>query len=394
MSQFHIQNPNMKFHIKSPSNSSLSMSAIVIDPTTKFTTNYKLAIKYYLHRKFTKSFQLTYPLIKSLLANPSIITSHLKLKIYKLYLSILSLLLHELTTHKITHLSSSMRAVNFPTYLSENNQISSSLLSDFYSGGIYKQVFDLELTDHPDVVLMCFIVESSNGFSLNDLKEQVESYLTQCGVLPTPAMGNLNEELIKVMKFYLSHIILKSESLSSTEELITRLFISDDNLLDEWLNWLHAYVAKSETLAKDNEWEEDDEEINCHEEYDNENDVNFPVSETSLNESNVDNGIIEKIRKKKVKKLKKKPSKPNALILKSPDRNIGFALRWMNGFSKLVGFDIYSKFLKPGMMIMMIITLILSFGSTIKTVKFRRFLLWLYDKINSTLKMALKVSYM
>lgn len=370
------------------------MSSIVIDPTTKFTTNYKLAIKYYLHRNFTKSFQLINPLIKSLLANPSIITSNLKLKIYKLYLSILSLLLRELTTNEISHLSPATRALNFSSFLSKNNQVSSSLLSDFYSGGIYKQIFDLELVDHPDVVLMCFIIESSNGFSLNNLKKQVESYLTQCGVLPTPDMGTLNENLNKVLKFYLSHIILKSENLSSTKEAITRLFISDDNLLDEWLNWLHAYIAKSEISANDNEWVDEDEEINYYEEYDNENDVNYPVNQTSLNESNVHSGTIEKTRKKKLKKAKKEASKPNASIVKSSNTNIGFTLRCMSGFNKLVGFDIYSKLLKPGMIIMIIITLILSFSSSIKTIKLRRLLFWLYERISGTLKMALKVSYM
>lgn len=239
---------------------------VTVDLTTKFTTQYNLAVKYYLHRNFNKSFKLVQPVVEELRTNPNVVGPALVAKLAKIYFSLLSLLLNEVINTKLLRLSIPRHSLNFPDYLSEkeDTHFADAILDDFNHDGLYRLVGDLHLSDNEEIVLMCFMTESSNNMKAESLQRQVESYLSLRGLYPGPIsdsdLGADNGEgstLRKIVQLYLSQIILKYHGVEKAVNVIERMFVTDETGVQKWVAWI---LACDKTARSANSEEEDDDE--------------------------------------------------------------------------------------------------------------------------------------
>lgn len=247
---------------------------VVVDPTTRFTSQYSLAVKYYLHRNFNKSFKLVHPLIEELRRDPQTVDAALVAKIAKIYLSLVSLMLNEVINLKLLKLSIPRHSLNFPDYIggNENPHFATALLEDFNNGGLFRLVHELHLAGNDEIVLQCFVTEAANNLKPDSLQKQVESYLSQRGLFPGPltdaAFGEEDSSgristLRKIEQFYLSQCILKNQGIEKARNAIERLFVIDDEAVHRWIDWIQACDANmrgAEEEADENDEDEDDEE--------------------------------------------------------------------------------------------------------------------------------------
>ncbi|KAG0691163.1 hypothetical protein C6P40_004414 [Pichia californica] len=275
-------------------NKFMSDTPVTIDDASRFTTQYNLAVKNYLHRNFNKSFKLILPLIDELRLSPYLINEVLRVKIIKIYFTLISLLLNEITNVKLLKLTIPNHSINFPDYLSH----AESILTNFNNDGLFKLVNDLKLSYNGDVVLSCLLTESTNKLKFESLKSQVESYLTHQGLYPGPINNTMmknngtnvnNNE--KIMEFYLSEVLLKNIGLNETKEIIQRLFVIDDVSIKKWIDWIGICNEKinsksnelPEDIYRDYEEENDDSDdaiYDSYDDYDDHDDPGYTFAET------------------------------------------------------------------------------------------------------------------
>ena len=242
---------------------------VTVDPTTKFTTQYNLAVKYYLQRNFNKSFKLVHPLVEELRTNPNVIGPALVAKLAKVYFSLLSLLLNEVINTKLLKLSIPRHSLNFPDYLSGQGDMhfADAILDDFNNNGLYRLVGDLHLSDNEQIVLMCFMTESSNNMKAESLKKQVESYLSLRGLYPGPISDSIlgaddgeDSTLRKILQLYLSQVILKYYGVEKAINIIERLFVIDEAGVQKWVAWIQNCDKNARSASSEEEDDEDEDD--------------------------------------------------------------------------------------------------------------------------------------
>ncbi|GMG19768.1 unnamed protein product [Ambrosiozyma monospora] len=96
--------------------------------STHYQRNYQVAIKHYLNRNFERAWDAVYPSITHILNDDikSIDTS-LTLKLFKLYLSLIDLIIKEINHHRLTTVTASKEDLKFPRII-ENEALSSELI--------------------------------------------------------------------------------------------------------------------------------------------------------------------------------------------------------------------------------------------------------------------------
>lgn len=267
-------NNNNNTHRSPMSSSVAEIPPLTMDSSAKFKTQYNLAVKYYLHRNFNKSFKLIYKLIEELKGDPYIVGSNLRAKIVKVYFSLVSLLLNEIVNLKVLKLSIPNQSLNFSDFI-KNSDFTTAFLTDFNNNGLFNLIEDLQLSDNDEVLLVCFITEESNNLNLQNLRIQIESYLSKYGLYPGPIKTRdltNQQSKSKILEFYFSNIILKNEGIEKTKDLIRKLFIIDDDSenVEKWITWIEAYDKNIKDL---NNSDEDNNEVEDDEDYDYDDDV-------------------------------------------------------------------------------------------------------------------------
>lgn len=274
------------------SRASASPSPVVmVDPTTKFTTQYNLAVKYYLQRNFNKSFKLVHPLIEELRTNPNVISPALVAKLAKVYFSLLSLLLNEVINTKLLKLSIPRHSLNFSDYLSGQGDIhfADAILDDFNNNGLYRLVGDLHLSDNEQIVLMCFMTESSNNMKAESLQKQVESYLSLRGLYPGPISDSIlraedgeDSTLRKILQLYLSQVILKYHGIEKAINIIERLFVIDEAGVQKWVAWIQNCDKNARTASSEEEDEDEDDDAIYEESYGESDEEGYASDNTAI----------------------------------------------------------------------------------------------------------------
>lgn len=282
----------------------------MVDASVRFTSQYNVAIKCYLHRNFDRSLTLIYPLIKEIRNSPACVDAIdpvLKTKLIKLYLSLLALFLNEYRNHQLLDLSTHKHSLNFSNYLASSNPATEEILLDFNNAGIYNLIAQLGMMDQYDIVLMGFTVELDNNFNRTALKNQVETYLKLQNILPTVTDQTRcgHRGLKKIVEFYLSQIIMDESGIDGAIQLIQRMFVYDSDAGEKWLGWIKsvqletsraAIVENDATLAEDGD--SDDAVYDLESDYDDESDLTddthktFP-SELQSRSSSTSMGLVK-----------------------------------------------------------------------------------------------------
>ncbi|QPG76512.1 hypothetical protein FOA43_003901 [Brettanomyces nanus] len=218
----------------------------------KVRTEYQLAIKQYLNRNFSHSWDIISPLVNT--PDYHSVDKLLMVKCFKLYLSLVDLILKDLNYEK----DNEAHIVSFPEYIIGGSQRAEGerIYSEFMDGLLLRQIkkiFDYDLASvDPELVLMCFIIEFSNAFPLGRLREQMEAYLTYAGVLE----GGVDDSALQdprkenVLTFYLMRVMVKMGKVEESKDLICRIYVKDDEKVLKFLRILEERVKKEEQLEK------------------------------------------------------------------------------------------------------------------------------------------------
>ncbi|VEU19829.1 DEKNAAC100036 [Brettanomyces naardenensis] len=382
----------------SSSNDSDRYYGVDLSTQTKVKTQYQLAIRQYLNRNFSRAWEIMSPLIDMVLSSHGdrdhySIDRHLTVKCYKLYLSLLDLILKDVNLESSDNLQ---YEANFPEYLLSGSQRAEGdrIRDEFMRGLLMNQVgslYDHDLVSaDPELLLMCFIIEFSNGFPLLKLREQMEAYLTYVGLL----VGSINPTALQdqrkenVLSFYLMQVMVKMGRADESRDLICRIFVADDARAESYLERLDAAVAK-EGEGGEAEKKKKKKEIRKR-------------VKTVKRKTEEDNSLREKIQREKAKRLDaekqnrvandnerrvSQPSGPKLSMLTSLQNYVMNS--WFN-----IGRRPLSDLLKPAVLLVFILSLLISLNGLRRQARLRRFLAWFLQRLRDTLTMAFKVTYL
>lgn len=229
----------------------------------KVKTQYEMAIRYYLNRSFVSSWKIVYPLIRQIMTlsakdraaqSSASLDKLLTIKCFKLYMTLVDLLLKSLNPE------SSQPRTDFDSYVNdEDGQIEAEAIRhQFMHGTLLKQVMQIYNGIIADVdaelFLMCCVIEFSNGFPLQQLRSQLEKYLVAVKILhgtdyeTFEALKDARKE--NVLKFYLMQVMVKTENVHESRDLICRIFVTDEGRLKEYMALFDSAVKKSKEDAK------------------------------------------------------------------------------------------------------------------------------------------------
>ncbi|CAH2450859.1 hypothetical protein PP7435_CHR4-0482 [Komagataella phaffii CBS 7435] len=396
-----------------PSNSTVANNSSDLGPEllqNRLNNNYQLAIRQYLNKNFAKSWTLVTSLISQLDLNDIHVIGSSEMSveeasqdelvsnIYKLYLSLIDLLLKE-----------------------DQNSVGNGLYEEihtiFQEGVIFRQIVQVynhnyHLID-PELALMCFIIELSNKFPLVNLDEQMETYLLKNDVfaqpfhinqLPGPMDASISVQdrrllsLERVVEFYLVHVLSQMNQIPRAKELIARIFSSDaqrvlrySSLLDE-----HLHKVKEAELLREKELL--DRERN-HKHFKKDFFSKKPGNDTAKQTRQVSRPMGPKSQDDK--KLQRPSSTPRQVSLLDKLKRLLFPPYSVSNTPQVHWILQMQRFIRPLVASCFIISLLLfvqklstSKSNLMAQLKRLRVSLWvLLAKILDTFRMAFKISY-
>ncbi|GME70760.1 unnamed protein product [Ambrosiozyma monospora] len=209
--------------------------------TSHYQRNYQVAIKHYLNRNFDRAWDAVYPSITEILNDDTNnIDTSLTLKLFKLYLSLIDLIIKEINHHRLTTVTVSKEDLKFPRII-ENEALSSELIDNFLKGELLQQLKQISPANEqldPGLLLMCFIIELSNGFDPTTIRIQVEEYLIREGILvngkPTVIQDDNDMTNLKMVEFYLFCVLPKLNQHDVSKKYIKVLFSYDATRFGKW----------------------------------------------------------------------------------------------------------------------------------------------------------------
>ncbi|KAG7691852.1 hypothetical protein KL930_002763 [Ogataea haglerorum] len=313
----------------------------------KYGKLYELAIKLYLNRNFEKAWSLISPIVENLPEahnDGTEIERPLLVKIFKLYLSLIDLKLKRETrdSHDFLNSEYSKRLQQGVLFIQIRN--------------IYNEEYD---RIDPELLLLCFIVELSNGFPLIELRAQLELYLTFNGILSNETKQTMRSSgMMRIAEFYLLHILPKFNEFRRSEKLINRIFAEDDYRRDHCLSILNQIVTSYKA-----------------------GDKKVPSS-TDFNEQRL------KTRRRKHGKRIQEHVDDNSPMIADDNNGIYRFLKNALSTHQLRGLK---KVVIRGTFLIFILGIII--GSCQMYSRIRGRLLWFFMKVRQTLGMALKITY-
>ncbi|KAG7808829.1 hypothetical protein KL921_003911 [Ogataea angusta] len=315
-----------------------------------YRKQYELAIKLYLNRNFDKAWLLIAPIVDSLPETNNGrtgIEKPLLVKIYKLYLSLIDLKLKQEIGNSQDPLNSkySKRLQRGELFIQIRN--------------IYHDEYDCI---DPDLLLLCFIVELSNGFPLIELRAQLEMYLNFNGVFSHEMKQTVRSPgMTRIAEFYLLHILPKFNDFRKSEKLIRRIFAEDDYRKDHCLSILNEVVFTNKAGIKK------------------------VASSTEFDEER------PKARKKRRGKRIEQPLDDESHMTAN-ERNVIY--RFLKSALSMHGHGLrnFKRVFIRGTFLTFILGVIIL--SSQKYSQIRGRLLWLFIKVKQTLGMALKITYL
>lgn len=367
-----------------------------LDAGEKVQTQYQLAIRQYLQRNFARSWEIMQPTMDKILSDDSSgyadIKTDLKVKCYKLYMSLYDLILKQLESNDTT--------IKFPQFAvgAEKYSEAKQLQARFMKGILVDnaaRIYDFQLSDaDPELVLMCFIIEKGDQFPLPKLQAQAKSYLSQTGVLVGDGLAIQDPRMQKVLDFYLDLLVEQGEA-DQARQTVLKVFVLDDSKAQQFLAKVNdaeekrehqvqekptqqSYSSSTDTLTEDSETvgkSEDFEDALS----DQETPTSVPDTQTEPTKKLVHrpNGSMFNMDQASLKKtmgsfMEKHLPKLNSLLAK-----------YNTPISRLIS--------AAGLLVFL-----LSFILSLKG--FRRGqardrLLWLLQRLRNTLSMAFKVTY-
>ncbi|ODV84532.1 hypothetical protein CANARDRAFT_29069 [[Candida] arabinofermentans NRRL YB-2248] len=381
-----------------------------VSSQTKFRNHYQLAIKQYLNRNFERAWFITSPLIDDIISTKNEknrIDDDLIVKIYKLYLSLIDLILKEKDSSSSSHSNDPTEVQPSNTFPTIKANEFNNLQNKFQDGLLFDQITRIYAQNlinvDPELILMCLIIELSNGFSLTRLNEQVEYYLTQTYILPNgEGLGDYSDASTvsrkeKIVEFYLFHILTKMNEISKSKDLIRKLFIRDDAKVEAYLKNLNLAIEnQKQEKVKEHEQQQQQQRSQQQQQQELQDVEHRHFKPTTFKED-------PSATKKKVKKVKKKiikksqsPTEKNEITTKSDTKQT------VTGISPILDFfkryilisredNIYNSLIKPGILLVFVVSILVSMSR--RKERFRQFLLWLLVKLRETLGMAFKISY-
>ncbi|CDK27245.1 unnamed protein product [Kuraishia capsulata CBS 1993] len=258
----------------------MSSSMLDISSHTRLKSSYQKAIKQYLNRDFCTAWRSVIGLIDDITQPGSELFKHsprqttlevqsLKVNIFRLYLSLTDLLLKDLS-------NSSASTGTFPAEVGSFPDMSLAqrltIRDTFLRGAVFDQMMviyshDVRSAD-PDLVLMCFIIEISNGISLGLLKEQVSSVLEEnpLPVLPEGGSVKKDEGFERISEFYVKHILVKQNQVDEARTFIGHRYALNDTLAAKALDDLAEAVrlqAEEERSASDRKRQEEKQRMHA-----------------------------------------------------------------------------------------------------------------------------------
>ncbi|GMG44384.1 unnamed protein product [Ambrosiozyma monospora] len=140
------------------------------------------------------------------------------------------------------------RDLKFPRII-ENEALSSELIGNFLKGDLLQQLKQISPPNEQldsGLLLMCFIIELSNGFDPTSIKFQVEEYLIREGILvddkPTVIQDDDDMTTLKMVEFYLFCVLPKLNQHDVSKKYIKVLFSYDEARVTEYLDKLEALI--------------------------------------------------------------------------------------------------------------------------------------------------------
>ncbi|KAG7883689.1 hypothetical protein KL938_002926 [Ogataea parapolymorpha] len=307
---------------------------------------YELAIKLYLNRNFDKAWSLIAPIVDNLPETSydrNEIEKPLLVKIYKLYLSLIDLKLKRETRDS-------------------HDLVKSQYFERLQQGDLFIQIRNIYNEEYdcidPELLLLCFIVELSNGFPLIELRAQLELYLTFNGILSDEVNQTVRSSgMMKIAEFYLLHILPKFNEFKRSEKLIRRIFAEDDYQRDHCLSMLNQVVTNFKAGDK-------------------------KTTSTDCNEERL------KTRKRRRGKRIEQHLDDNSQMIADEKNGI---YRILKSALSMHGLRDFKKVFIQGTFLMLILSIIILSYQKYSQVRGR--LLWFLIKVRQTLGMALKITY-
>lgn len=358
MSQVFYRKNDTHLIGKSRDESNHSSYTVDIGVQNRARMQYQMAIHHYLNRNFQAAWDIVYPIVQDTHNLDKLLT----VKFFKVYLSLVDMILKGVF-----------------------NTSSQNLKQVFNDGLIYKQVVDiydgkLAICD-PELFLMCCVIELSNGFPLEELERQLESFLDANKVTNSSwsetEVALKDEKIENVFKFYLQ-VEVKLEKADRAQDVISRVFVMSEVKMNEYMKVLSSIVEeeKKKRTVKTNT-KKTIKTIKKHRE---------PVTQVKQpTVKSKSSQVIDKEVEPIKPTIEGQRTETTTLIETVSDY---FNRQWMR-----VQKNPLQSIMKVGSVIVFILTLLIALNKFGHRKRFRRMLIWLMEKIRDTLTMGLKVTY-